>query len=59
MRDLLRNAVAHLDPSGDSLMADEYKDVETCEEAIPVLRYVARQMLRHEIDADPDYADAS
>ncbi len=55
LRKLIRNALAHIDPTQDVLVADEYDDVERCEDAIPVLRYVARQMLRHEIDADPDY----
>jgi len=59
LRDLIRNALAHIDPTKDVLVADEYDDVERCEDAIPVLRYVARQMLRNEIGADPHYASVT
>jgi hypothetical protein len=48
MRDTLRNAVAHLDPEGDSLVADSFWDTDACQRAIPVLKYMAREMLRHE-----------
>jgi hypothetical protein len=44
-RPLIRNAVAHLDPSQTVLDIDHFDDVKTCEEAIPVLRYMARTLL--------------
>lgn len=50
MRDTLRNAVAHLDPEGDSLVADSFEDTEACQRAIPVLKYMAREMLKHEME---------
>ncbi len=55
MRGTLRNAVAHLDPKSDSLVPDEFDDVVRCEKALPVMKYLARQMLREEINSDPDY----
>lgn len=53
MREVLRNAAAHLDPTQD-LVADKAEDLTKCEEAIPVIRYISRAMLRHEIEADPE-----
>ena len=44
-RPLIRNAIAHLDPSQTVLDIDHFDDVKTCEEAIPVLRYMARTLL--------------
>lgn len=52
-RPLIRNAVAHLDPGSVSLNADSYEDTSTCIAAIPVLKYMAREMMRHEIQYDP------
>lgn len=54
-RGLVRNALAHLDPGGDSLNADLARDVVTVEVAVPVIRYIARQMVLHEFDADAQY----
>ncbi len=51
-RGLVRNAIAHLDPTSDSLVADKFEDVEECEKAIPVIKYIAREMLRNELAAD-------
>lgn len=34
-RDILRNAVAHLDPMAESLVADNFDDVTKCEKALP------------------------
>jgi hypothetical protein len=48
-RSVLRNAVAHLDPTGNILDADKYDDVMSCNRAIPVLKYIARQMLESEL----------
>jgi hypothetical protein len=58
-RELLRNAVAHLDPTADTLVADNFDDVSKCEGAIPVIKYIAREMLRNELQADPDYSSAT
>ena len=54
-RETARNAIAHLDPfqSEPSLIADQCADVEKCENAIPVIKYIAREMLKNEIAADP------
>lgn len=54
-RGLMRNALAHLDPGGDSLNADLSRDVVAVEVAVPVIRYIARQMVLHEFDADAQY----
>jgi Methylamine utilization protein MauJ len=51
---VIRNAIAHLDPLGDSLVADSYRDLNECEVLIPVVRYMARTMLDNEIALDPD-----
>ena len=50
-----RNAIAHIDPfQGEpSLIADQCTDVEKCEAAIPVIKYIAREMVKNEIAADP------
>lgn len=58
MRSLLRNAVAHLDPEGDTLDADKYEDIATCEQGLPVLKYISRVMLHNELQADSDYRNA-
>ena len=49
-RPLVRNAIAHLDPAQDVLDIDRFQDIQTCERAIPILRYVARALIRFEID---------
>lgn len=49
-RPLIRNAIAHLDPSKDVLDIDHFEDVAECEQAIPVLRYMAREFIRAELD---------
>lgn len=53
-RNLLRNAVAHLDSTGDTLVADDFEDVAQCERAVPVIRYLSRVMLSNELQADLD-----
>jgi hypothetical protein len=49
---VLRNALAHLDPEGDSINPDDFEDRAKCENAVPVLRHVTREMLRHELKLD-------
>lgn len=59
LRGSLRNAVAHLDPTGvtgNSLSADKFDDIVMCEQALPVVRYVSRVMLCNEALADPRIA---
>lgn len=53
-RNLLRNAVAHLDPMGDSLVIDDFEDVAQCERAVPIIKYISRMMLHNELQFDPD-----
>lgn len=50
-RGVFRNAVAHLDPSGNILDADKYDDVMSCTRAIPVIKYIARRMIELELKA--------
>lgn len=50
LRKTIRHAVAHVDPEGDSLTADNYDDLAKAEEASPVLQYMAHQVLRHELE---------
>jgi Methylamine utilization protein MauJ len=49
LRAPVRNAVAHLDPNQKVLIADNYDDLSTCERAVPILKYIARQMLTTEL----------
>ena len=49
MRDILRNAIAHLIPNNLVLDSDDYDDVSRCEKAVPVIKYIARNMLANEI----------
>jgi hypothetical protein len=51
-RDLFRNAISHLDPMGDSLVIDKYDDFVRCENALPVIKYIAREMVENELKAD-------
>lgn len=60
LRPVMRNAIAHLDPtgkSGQSLSADKFDDVITSEGAVPVLKHMARIMLTNELRADPEVAE--
>ncbi len=49
-RDLIRNALAHLDPSQEVLVADYYDDIVSCEKAVPVMKFIAHQMVRNELE---------
>jgi hypothetical protein len=49
-RPLVRNAIAHLDPTQDVLDIDRFQDVQACERAAPILRYIAHTLIRFEID---------
>ena len=50
-RDVLRNAIAHLDPESTHVVADKHADIAACEKALPVMRYIAREMLESELGA--------
>jgi hypothetical protein len=56
-RPLLRNALAHLDPTGDrpALSPDRHADLIAAELALPILHHLARELLRSELRADADY----
>ncbi|HZP97446.1 MAG TPA: hypothetical protein VFC31_14095 [Candidatus Limnocylindria bacterium] len=58
LRDLVRDAASHLDPTGEqeTLMADQFADITRFEDASLVLKYIARVMLDNEFRADPDLA---
>jgi hypothetical protein len=58
-RKFIRNAVAHLDPESESLSGDRFLDITKCMEAIPVIKYMAREMLRVELQLDPACKDAN
>ncbi len=51
LRNVVRNALAHLDPYGDSLVIDKYDDVETCRKAVPILRFMSRVLVEREMMA--------
>lgn len=53
LRTVVRTAVAHLDPFGDSLVADEFEDITKCEILLPVVKYIARQMITRILTLDP------
>ncbi len=51
-RPLIRNAIAHLDPTkdnGDVIDADSFSDWIQCREAVPIMWYMASNMLDSEI----------
>jgi hypothetical protein len=51
----VRNALAHLDAEReDSIVADSLADVALCERTLPVLRHVARVLMKNELLADPE-----
>lgn len=52
---LCHGATPYLAPFkiGPSLVADEYSDVEYCEAALLIIKYIAREMVKNEIAADP------
>jgi hypothetical protein len=49
IREALRHAIAHLDPSGNPLIQDRWDDVRTIEKALPGLRWMSRQLLEAEL----------
>ena len=49
IRPALRNAIAHLDPDGSPLIQDRWDDLQKVEQALPGLRWIARQLLDAEI----------
>jgi len=49
LRDVMRNAIVHLVPKRKLLVSDNYVDVARCQKVLPIIRYIARQMLANEI----------
>lgn len=49
IRPALRNAIAHLDPDATPLIQDRWDDLQKVEQALPGLRWIARQLLNAEI----------
>ena len=49
--DTIRNAVAHISPDMDLRIADYAADIQACRAITPVLRYVARDIIREELAA--------
>ncbi len=48
LKSVLRNAVSHLAPRKKLLHPDKLEDVKRCEQAIPVIAYIARSLLEYE-----------
>jgi hypothetical protein len=53
LKSTIRNASAHLDPNGDSFVADSFEDIEAATRAVPVLHCMARIMLADELERQP------
>jgi hypothetical protein len=49
LRPILRNAIAHLDPDSSPLSQDHWDDLDKAEQALPALRWIARQLLDAEL----------
>ena len=49
VRKTIRDAVAHLTPGMDIRVADYAADTRACRAVAPVLRYVARELIRAEL----------
>jgi hypothetical protein len=47
----IRNAVAHLAPGRDIRVADYLDDIRACRDITPILRYMARALIRDELTA--------
>jgi hypothetical protein len=51
IRPALRHGIAHLDPDSTILVQDRWADLRKVEEALPGLRWIARQLLDSELQA--------
>jgi len=51
LRNVVRNALAHLDPFGEALIIDKFDDADKCRKTIPVLRFMSRVLINNEIAA--------
>ena len=58
-RPLIRNAIAHLDPFQEVLDIDRFKEINACENAVPVLRYMARRLIACELEGVKDARDSA
>jgi hypothetical protein len=45
----IRDAIAHITPGLDLRIADYASDIWACREVVPVLRYMARELIRNEL----------
>lgn len=52
-QDVIRNAVAHLTPGRELRVPDYMEDVEKCREAVPILRYIARELILQNLATGP------
>jgi hypothetical protein len=53
LQDAYRHAIAHLDPTRSVLSIDRTSDMQVCEQAVPLVRYMSHEMLLHELEAAP------
>lgn len=51
IRPRLRHAIAHLDPDSEMILADRWADIQAVERVLPALRWMARQLLETELQA--------
>jgi hypothetical protein len=49
--DTIRNAIAHIIPDRDIRVADYHADIRACRNITPILRYIARELIRDELAA--------
>lgn len=52
-QDVIRNAVAHLTPGRELRVPDYMEDVEKCRETVPILRYIARELILQNLATGP------
>ncbi|MHB1904618.1 MAG: methylamine utilization protein MauJ [Ferrimicrobium sp.] len=49
LKDTMRNAVVHLNTRRDIRIADYLNDIQACRDIVPILRYMARDLITEEI----------
>ena len=49
VEDTIRDAIAYLTPGREIRVADFFQDVVKCRNAVPVLRYMARELISEEL----------
>lgn len=55
----IRDAIAHLTPGRDLRIADYSADIRACRDITPVLRYIAREMIRGELESLVDSSSSA